>query len=356
MKISFSTVGLGLVTALVAGCRDKEPAKPNILFILSDDHAYQAISAYGYGLNHTPNIDRIAANGMLFSRAYCTNSICGPSRAVILTGKFSHLNGFKDNNDTFNGAQMTLPKMLRPAGYQSAIIGKWHLKSDPQGFDYWKILLDQGPYYNPDFKDSTGTHRYEGYTTSVITDQALEWLDKKRDPAKPFLLMVHNKAPHRSWMPEPKYFGLFENKKFPVPESFFDDYTTRGRAAKEQKMSVIRDMTIHYDLKVLPRPGDSLVGDDRYWESGLQRMTPEQRKVWNDYYSKISNDYYSKNLSGNDLALWKYQRYLEDYLACIQSVDDQVGRLLDYLKTHGLDKNTLVVYTSDQGFYLGEHG
>jgi arylsulfatase A-like enzyme len=356
MKTSFrTTVGVTLAAMALTGCREQAPVKPNILFIMADDHAFQALSAYGHGLNNTPNIDRIAANGMRFNKAFCTNSISAPSRAVILTGKFSHMNGLHDNSDRFNGFQNTLPKMLRPAGYQSAIIGKWHLKTDPVGFDFWKVLLDQGPYYNPDLKDSTGTHRYEGYTTTVITDEALQWLDK-RDQTKPFFLMVHHKAPHRNWMPEPKYFDLFRNKKLPVPENYFDDYSNRGRAAKEQEMSVIKDMTISYDLKVFPRATDSITGDDRAWEGGLKRMTPEQRAQWDAYYQTITDDFYSKNLSGEELALWKYQRYMEDYLAVIQSVDDQVGRLLDYLKEKGLDENTLVVYTSDQGFYLGEHG
>jgi arylsulfatase A-like enzyme len=354
-KLFSASIGLGLAAASLSGCRDKDPAKPNILFIMSDDHAFQAISAYGHGLNNTPNIDRLAADGMRFNKAFCTNSISAPSRAVILTGKFSHMNGLRDNGDRFDGSQPTLPKLLRPAGYQSAIIGKWHLKTDPVGFDFWRILIDQGPYYNPDLKDSTGTFRYEGYTTSIIGDQAIQWLNN-RDPKKPFFLMVHNKAPHRNWMPEPKYFDLFSHKKFPVPENYFDDYSNRGRAAKEQEMSVIKDMAINYDLKVFPRAGDSLSGDDKAWEDGMRRMTPEQRSVWDKYYQKISDDFYAKGLFGKDLALWKYQRYMEDYLACIQSVDDQVGRLLDYLKKHGLDNNTLVVYCSDQGFYLGEHG
>ncbi len=350
-----ASLGFTLAAAVLGGCSAKKPVKPNILFIMSDDHAFQAISAYGHALNSTPNIDRIAADGMRFNKAFCTNSISAPSRAVILTGKFSHMNGLRDNSDRFDGAQNTLPKMLRPAGYQSAIIGKWHLKTDPVGFDFWRILIDQGPYYNPDLKDSTGTHRYEGYTTTIIGDQAIEWLDK-RDPKKPFFLMVHNKAPHRNWMPEPKYFNLFRGKKFPVPENFFDDYSERGRAAKEQEMSVIKDMTINYDLKVFPKPGDSVMGDDRGWEGGMKRMNAEQRATWDSYYQEITDDFYSRKLTGDALALWKYQRYMEDYLACIQSVDDQVGRLLDYLKANGLDKNTLVVYTSDQGFYLGEHG
>jgi len=350
-----ASIGLGLVAAALTGCREERPEHPNILFIMSDDHAYQAISAYGHGLNQTPNIDRIGAAGMRFDRAFCTNSISAPSRAVILTGKFSHLNGLRDNSDRFDGSQMTLPKMLKPAGYQSAVIGKWHLKTDPTGFDFWRILIDQGPYYNPDMKDSTGIHHYEGYTTGIIGDQAIEWLEK-RDPGKPFFLMVHNKAPHRHWCPEPKYFGKFENTVFPVPDNYFDDYSTRGTAAREQEMSVIRDMTLHYDLKIYPRPDDSLQGPDRYWDSEIRRMDPQQQKAWEKYYKPLSDEFYAARLTGNDLARWKLQRYLEDYLAVIQSVDDQVGRLLDYLKEHRLEKNTLVVYTSDQGFYLGEHG
>jgi arylsulfatase A-like enzyme len=354
-KLCFASVGIGLTAAALTGCREKVQEKPNILFIMSDDHAYQAISAYGHGLNHTPNIDRIGAGGIRFDRAFCTNSISAPSRAVILTGKFSHLNGLRDNSDRFDGSQMTLPKMLKPAGYQTAVIGKWHLKTDPTGFDFWRILIDQGPYYNPDLKDSTGTHRYEGYTTSIIGDQAIEWLDR-RDPGKPFFLMVHNKAPHRHWCPEPKYFGKFENTRFPVPVNYFDDYSNRGTAAREQEMSVIKDMSLHYDLKIFPREGDSLKGPDVWWDGELRRMTPEQRQAWEDYYRPLSNKFYEANLTGDELAKWKLQRYLEDYLSVIQSVDDQVGRLLDYLKSNNLDKNTLVVYTSDQGFYLGEHG
>ncbi|MDD3870765.1 MAG: sulfatase [Bacteroidales bacterium] len=356
MKPRLSTpVGLGLAAALFGGCSPRQPEKPNILFIMSDDHAYQAISAYGHGLNSTPNIDRLAAEGIRFDQGYCTNSISAPSRAVILTGKFSHLNGLRDNSDVFDGSQVTLPKMLRPAGYQSAVIGKWHLKTDPEGFDFWRILIDQGPYYNPDLKDSTGVTRYEGYTTTIIGDQAIEWLDR-RDPDKPFFLMVHHKAPHRRWCPEPKYFGLFEKQRFPVPETYFDDYSNRGRAAAEQEMSVIQDMTLHYDLKIFPREGDSLQGPDRSWDSELKRMTPEQRAAWESYYQPLSDRFYAAALTGSELALWKLQRYLEDYLAVIQSVDDQVGRLLNYLKENGLEENTLVVYTSDQGFYLGEHG
>ncbi len=321
---------------------------------MSDDHAYQAISAYGYGLNNTPNIDRLADEGILFNNAFCTNSICAPSRAVVLTGKFSHVNGHLDNSSTFDGSQVTVPKLLREAGYETAMIGKWHLKSDPTGFDFWKVLLGQGPYYNPDLKDSTGVHNYEGYTTKIIADEALAWLDN-RDSEKPFFLMMHNKAPHRNWMPEPKYFN-FEEKTFPVPENYFDDYSNRGRAAKEQEMSVIVDMMLGYDLKTM-NPDTTIVQPGDPWIKGmLSRLTPEQRATWDAHYNKIAEDFYSQNLEGEELAIWKYQRYMRDYLACIQSVDDNVGRLLDYLDEKGLADNTAVFYTSDQGFYLGEHG
>jgi arylsulfatase A-like enzyme len=356
MKIkTISTVTAGLSVLCGVGCQKQPAQKPNILFIMSDDHAFQAISAYGHGLNQTPNIDRIASSGIRFDRAFCTNSISAPSRAVILTGRFSHLNGLRDNSDRFDGSQPTLPKMLKPAGYQSALIGKWHLKTDPTGFDFWRILIDQGPYYNHDMKDSTGMRRYEGYTTTVIGDQAIEWLDK-RDRNRPFFLMVHNKAPHRHWCPEPKYFDKFRNIMLPVPENYFDDYSGRGRAAREQEMSVIKDMTLHYDLKIHPRDGDSLVGPDVYWDNELRRMNEDQRKSWEAYYKPLSEQFYNSGLTGAEFDKWKLQRYLEDYLAVIQSVDDQVGRLLEYLEKNGLDKNTLVVYTSDQGFYLGEHG
>jgi arylsulfatase A-like enzyme len=353
--INQASLGLSLAAVALSGCQEKKPQHPNIIFIMSDDHAYQAVSAYGHGLNQTPNIDRLGQEGIRYNNCFCTNALSAPSRAVVLTGKFSHLNGLKDNSDKFDGSQTTLPKLLKPAGYQTAMIGKWHLKTDPTGFDFWRILIDQGPYYNPDMKDSTGVHRYEGYTTTVIGDQALQWLDG-RDKSRPFFLMVHNKAPHRHWCPEPKYFGYFEKTKFPVPANYFDDYANRGRASKEQELSVIKDMTLHYDLKIYPREGDSLKGPDAYWDGELKRMNPEQRQAWEAYYKPLGDRFYQANLTGDDFYRWKLQRYLEDYLGVIQSVDDQVGRIMDYLKANGLDENTLVVYTSDNGFFLGEHG
>ena len=330
--------------------------RPNIIYIMSDDHAYQAISAYGFGLNQTPNIDKLAATGMLFNRSFVTNSICGPSRAVMLTGKFSHINGFKDNHSTFDGSQQTVAKLLHNNGYTTAVIGKWHLISDPQGFDYWNIVPGQGEYYNPDFIEMGVRKRVDGYVTNITTDFAINWLDQ-RDKSKPFFLVYQQKAPHRNWMPEEKYYHLFDNTNFPVPSNYFDDFKTRTRASREQEMEIATDMHFGYDLKmtvdsVLEKqtgPGPGLQGP-------LNRLTPEQRKKWDDAYGPINEQFNKAHLGGKDLALWKYQRYMKDYLRCVQTVDDNVGRLMEYLKANGLDKNTIIIYTSDQGFYLGEHG
>lgn len=331
-------------------------SRPNIIYIMSDDHAYQAISAYGYGLNSTPNIDKLAASGMLFKRAFVTNSICGPSRAVMLTGKHSHINGFKDNHSTFDGSQQTVAKILHDNGYATAVIGKWHLISDPQGFDYWNIVPGQGDYYNPDFIEMGVRKRVSGYVTNITTDFAIDWLNK-RDKSKPFFLMYQQKAPHRNWMPEEKYYHLFDSTQFPVPSNYFDDYKTRTKAAGEQEMEIAADMHFGYDLKV---PVDSALekqtGPGPSLKGPLGRLTPEQRRKWDEAYSPVIEQFNKAHLTGKDLAIWKYQRYMRDYLRCVQSVDDNVGRLMEYLKANGLDKNTIIIYTSDQGFFLGEHG
>ena len=312
--------------------------RPNILFIFADDHAYQAIGAYGHKLNKTPNIDRIANEGMRFNRCLVTNSICGPSRAVILTGKYSHLNGFYNNtNSRFDGSQTTFPKLLRKAGYQTAIVGKWHLVTAPTGFDYWEILPDQGQYYNPPMLRYGQKVKYTGYTTDIITDRALEWL-KSRDPNKPFVLMCQHKAPHREWEPNTKYLEEYD-REYPEPETLFDDYAGRGVAEKTQDMTIAKTMN-DKDLKFTPPP----------------QLTPEQRAEWDAYYVPRNEKFRQAKLTGRDLVRWKYHRYMHDYLACIASVDESVGRLLDYLKQSGLEENTIVVYSSDQGFYLGEHG
>ena len=312
---------------------------PNILFIMSDDHGYQALSCYGSKVNHTPNLDRIASEGMRLDRCFVTNSICGPSRAVILTGKYSHLNGFVRNGNTFDGSQQTVAKLLQRAGYQTAVVGKWHLKSDPTGFDHWHILIGQGPYYNPPMKTPGGRVKHFGYTTDIITDLALDWMKNGRDKTKPFFLVYQHKAPHRNWQPGPKYLNKYDGVTIAEPDTLLDDYSGRGTAAKQQKMTIAHDLTRN-DLK-LNRP---------------RGLTSEQEVRWHKAYAEKNRAFEQANLTGLDLVRWKYQRYVKDYLRCVDAVDENVGRVLDYLDESGLAKNTVVVYTSDQGWYLGEHG
>ncbi len=312
--------------------------RPNILFIFTDDHAAHAMSCYGSKINTTPNLDRIASEGMRFDRCYVTNSICGPSRAVILTGKYSHLNGFRTNNDTFDGSQLTFPKLLGKQGYQTAVIGKWHLVSEPQGFDHWDILVGQGTYYNPVMIRNGERTRNEGYCTEIVTNHALEWLDR-RDKDKPFVLMFQQKAPHREWTPGPKQYGLYKDVTIPEPDNLFDDYATRGTAAHEQDMTIEKTLT-DFDLKFTP----------------AKNMTPAQLEQWHAAYDEENAAFKSANPQGKDLVRWKYQRYIKDYLRCVAGVDDSVGRMLKYLDDHDLARNTVVIYSSDQGFYLGDHG
>ncbi|WP_422081966.1 sulfatase [Ulvibacterium sp.] len=334
-----------------------ESKRPNILFIMSDDHAIQALSAYGHPISRlapTPNIDRIAKNGALFTQSFVTNSICGPSRAVILTGKHSHINGFRKNGDHFDGNQPTLPKMLRQFGYETAIVGKWHLHGLPQGFDYWKIIVDQGNYYNPDFIENGDTTRIEGYATDIITKDAISWLKEKRNDSLPFFLMVHHKAPHRNWMPALRHVNIYDSVQFPLPENYFPDFKGQ-RAAQEQLQTIYKDMYEGHDLKMTQEFGSTELAHNP-WETDFERMSPKQREAWDKAYNEKNNDFHQAGLKGRDLAHWKGQRYLQDYMATIAAVDEGVGKLLDYLEKSGLDENTLVVYTSDQGFYLGEKG
>lgn len=324
--------------------------RPNILFVFSDDHAYQAISAYGSVLNRTPNIDRIAREGVRFDNAVVTNSICGPSRAVILTGKYSHLNGFKDNRSKFDGTQQTFPKLLQAAGYQTAIFGKWHLVTDPTGFTDWKVLPGQGSYYNPDFIEPSGRRRYEGYVSEITTDFSLDWLNS-RDKTKPWMLMCQHKAPHRNWLPAPSKLQEFEGVRFPEPPTLFDDYENRATPARKQTMEIDRHMTLGSDLKVVG-DGADLQGP----AAEFKRMTAEQRRMWDAAYARRNREFREKKLQGKELVRWKYQQYMQDYLGCVASVDDSVGRLLNWLDASGEADNTLVIYSSDQGFYLGEHG
>lgn len=332
------------------------PKKPNIIFMLSDDHGYQAISAYGYGLNKTPNIDLLAKQGMLFNRAFVNNSLCAPSRAAYLTGKYSNLNGIKGNgNEVFDGHQATFPRLLQQAGYQTALIGKWHLVSQPVGFDFWNILPGQGDYYNPDFIDAKGRGRTEGYVTDITTDKAINWLSD-RDTSKPFCMLVWNKAPHRNWMPPIKYLHLFDSVNLPVPSTFFDDYRTRTSAAHKQEMTIDKWLTPNYDLKENFEPPTPYQGLDGAWKRIFDRLNPEEKVAYAAAYTPANEAFLQSKLSGKELALWKYQRYMKDYLGCVQSIDDNVGRLMTYLKENGLDNNTIVIYGADQGFYLGEHG
>lgn len=350
---------LPLLAASVLAQSELSGTRPNILFIFSDDHAAHAISAYGSKINKTPNIDRIAAGGVLFRNNFCGNSICGPSRATILTGKHSHSNGFMRNGNTFDPAQPTMPKMLQAAGYQTAMIGKWHLQSAPRGFDHWIVLPGQGQYYNPDFKTPEGRKRIEGHATNITTDLAVEWLDG-RNPDKPFLLMCQHKAPHRNWMPAPEDLELFAGEDLPVPPTLFDDYEGRTAAAQAQEMTLVRHMYLHYDLVVPPTEAAraaGLKGPDRSWDNMMKRLTPEQRKKWDAAFGAENRAFLANEPQGRDRLLWYYQRYIKNYLRCINGVDRSVGRLLDWLDRHPeVKRNTIVIYSSDQGFYLGDHG
>lgn len=334
------TVALALMALAVPAHADGAD-RPNIVFIFSDDHAYQAISAYGDSrqLLATPSIDRLAKEGMRFDRCLVPNSICGPSRATVLTGKYSHMNGFYNNtNSRFDGNQTTFPKLLQKAGYQTAIVGKWHLVSNPTGFDYWHILPGQGVYYNPPMIKNGERVKHEGYTTDLITDFSLDWL-KNRDTAKPFLLMMQHKAPHREWEPALRHLGHDRDRQYPVPKTLFDDYAGRGKAEKSQDMTIAKTMTPR-DLKLVTPT----------------TLNPEQKRAWDAYYEPRNAAFKKDNPQDQDLVRWKYNRYMHDYLGCIKAVDESVGRLLQFLDDNGLDKNTIVVYASDQGFYLGEHG
>jgi arylsulfatase A-like enzyme len=336
-------IGPAFGPRLESSCRaaTNEQRRPNIVLIFSDDHAYQAISAYGdpRRLVSTPNIDRLASEGIRFDRCLVPNSICGPSRATVLTGKYSHSNGFYNNtNSRFDGSQTTFPKLLRAGGYQTALFGKWHLVTDPTGFDEWQVLPGQGVYYNPAMVAPGGKIQHQGYVTDIITELSLEWL-KKRDRSKPFLLMCHHKAPHRQWEPALRHLGHDLDRLYPEPSTLFDDYSGRGKAEHGQDMTLARTLTEN-DLKFVSPP----------------ELTVAQKAVWDAYYEPRNKTFRAAWLEGTDLVRWRYNRYLHDYLGCIKAVDESVGRLLAYLDEEKLASDTIVVYASDQGFYLGEHG
>ena len=336
-KLCFAIIAFILSTRLFG---DPEDA-PNILFIFTDDHALNALSAYGGPLAKvapTPNLDRIAEEGMLFRHCLVSNSICAPSRAVILTGKYSHLNGQLTNKEVFDGSQQTVSKLLQKAGYQTAIVGKWHLKSTPTGFDHFEVLKGQGQYYNPMLITNGRNVKHVGYTTDVITDQALKWL-KQRDRNKPFFLMTQHKAPHGRWEPALRHLKTFDGMKIPEPTTLFDDYSGRSSAPAGHKMGIADHM-----------------GPHRLMFRYSSKFTPEQLKVFDGHFRPRNEAFEKANLTGRERTRWHYQRYIRNYLRCVKAVDENVGRMLAYLDETGLNKNTVVIYSSDQGFWLGEHG
>lgn len=345
-----------LLSPLLAPALAAAQGHYNIVYIMTDDHTAQMMSCYDKSHVSTPNLDRIAADGVKFVHSYVANSLSGPSRACMLTGKHSHKNGFTNNeHGVFDGSQQTMPKLLQQAGYQTALIGKWHLVSTPTGFDYYEILPGQGDYYNPDFIRMDGTTAHEhGYVTNLITDKAIGWLEK-RDRTRPFALFIHHKACHRDWLPEMKYLTAYEDKEFALPSTFYDDYAGR-EAAAEQEMEIADNehMDLVYDNKMY-RPGIKTRLSEGYLNM-IGRLDSADLQRYNDVYEPLSKAFYQSNLGGKQLAEFKYQRFMRDYAKVVKSLDDNVGRTLDYLRQAGLLDSTLVVYTSDQGFYMGEHG
>ncbi|MGQ0539680.1 MAG: sulfatase family protein [Gemmatimonadaceae bacterium] len=330
---------LSLIAGVAIRAYAQAPARPNILFIFSDDHAAHAISAYGSQINQTPNIDRLAREGMLFKNAFVTNSICAPSRATVLTGQFGHINGVATNTEPLHPTAVTFPGLLRASGYTTAVIGKWHLKTLPQDFDHYEVLNDQGTYYNPLLFRPRDTVRVEGYATDIITDRALAWLQSGRESSRPFLLMYQHKAPHRPWQPGPGQLGQYSEGRIPEPATLFDDWAGRASPARGQEMTIANHLDEN-DLKLVA-PGD---------------LTPAQRAAWDAAYSAANAAFHQAGLTGDSLVRWKYQRYIADYLRTVASIDENLGRVLAYLDSSGLARNTVVIYSSDQGFFLGDHG
>ena len=328
-----------LLFGTLGACTEQSSSRPNILLVFTDDHAAHAVSAYGSVINETPNIDRLAAEGMLFENAFVTNSICAPSRATILTGQYGHLNGVPTNYDTLHATTLTFPKLLREAGYQTALIGKWHLKVAPEGFDHFEVLRGQGPYYNPVLFSADDSVAYEGYTTDIITDRTLRWMREEREGDRPFLLMYQHKAPHREWAPGPEQLDLFVNEEIPEPSTLFDDASGRTSAALTQEMTIAEHMSAR-DMKFV----------------APANLTPGQLATWDAAYGPRNAAFEAAGLEGDERTSWQYQRYIKDYLRSIASVDENLGRVLDYLDVEGLTDNTVVVYLSDQGFFLGDHG
>jgi arylsulfatase A-like enzyme len=364
LKLVLAFIPVAMIGCNAAKEEEQAPKRPNIIFIMSDDHAYKAISAYDDRLIQTPNIDRIAKMGMLFTNASVTNSICAPSRATILTGKHSHMNGKVDNHFHFDTTNVTFPQLLQEAGYQTAMFGKLHFGNNPKDFDQFKILPGQGAYYNPEFiTKNEGNITVDGYVTDIVTDMTLDWLQNERKAEQPFMLMYLHKAPHRSWLMAERHLEEFTTRTFPEPATLFDDYAGRTSPAGEAEMNILKHMSWAGDNKVFPEVMDELgipeIGfDKRRYEYEYSRFTPSQKANFMKAYSKVNADFKKAypSMTDQDKMKWKYQRYIQDYLGTIQAVDENVGRLLDYLEANDLMENTIIVYTSDQGFYLGEHG
>lgn len=366
MKHLALTTGLVVASVLPALAQGQSTEQPNILFLFSDDHAVKSISAYGGPLASvapTPNIDRLAKEGALFSNSFCANSICGPSRACILTGKHSHKNGFMRNTGKgFDQSQWTVAKALQSAGYNTSVIGKWHLKTDPVGFDHWEVLPGQGHYYNPVFIQMDGSKKqFTGYATDLTTDKAISWLDR-RDKGKPFFLMCQHKAPHRTFAPALRHLNAFDDLEIPEPATLFDDYANRSKTLAENEMEIDRHFHWSYDAKLRTdeHPGVELPDPDVYGTPEYRRMNQTQRQAWDAHFGPHNQAFLTEIKAGkldhNAIVRWKYQRYMRNYLGTVKGVDENVGRMLNYLDENGLAENTIVIYSSDQGFYLGEHG
>ena len=357
---------LSIILLLVSSVGFAQPksisSSPNILYIMSDDHDADAISAYSKKFIQTPNLDRLAKEGVKFNQAFVGNSICSPARATLLTGQHSHKNGVIDNRVRFDSTKVTLPKLMQAAGYQTAVIGKWHLHSPPAGFDFWKVVPGQGLYVNPRFIEMSGkTITQQGYATDVITDETIQWLEK-RDQSKPFLLLLHHKAPHRNFVPKLSYLETYHSKTFPEPETLNTDTTHRGKAWSIQTMSILKDMQLCSDLKVDPtylsdipeyKPDSVQIA---YYNSIMNRVPEPARSRYKEIYAERGKLLQRIKPQGKELLKYKYQWFMQDYLACVASIDENVGRILDYLDQKKLTDNTAVMYTSDQGFYLGENG
>lgn len=344
---------------------DNGQERPNIIIMYSDDHTAQTIGAYqealdyGLKLDHTPtpNLDRLADNGMRFDNAFVTNSICKPSRAVLLTGKHSHKNKVWSNRESIDTSLVTFPKLLHKNGYQTAMIGKWHLGTEPKGFDYYEVLKGQGPYYNPEMRTPDGDVKRHGHTSEIITNSALSWFKKQRNDDEPFMMMYNPKTPHRNWLPGPKHLDDYKGRDLPEAPSLYYDYSGLASPASDQEMEIANHMGWGWDLKLPRNPYNDKTGG---WDYLVRRndLTEEQQNMIKEAYKESNQELFDNidQWSDKELLQWKYQRYVKDYLRVIRGMDDGIGRVVDYLKRENLYDNTVVIYAGDQGFFLGENG